>query len=88
MGVEDAAGGKNLALASICFPEVRAVGGGGGAFQGDGLLGVRLAKDDYLYGETAFGLPDVGAAVRVRNCRSLFPGVSVWELCVFVWACG
>ncbi|KAM0908058.1 hypothetical protein ACQ4PT_015696 [Festuca glaucescens] len=64
MGVEEAAGGKNLALASICFPEVRAVGGGGGAFKGDGLLGVRLAKDDYLDGETAFGLPDVAAAVR------------------------
>uniref|UniRef100_A0ACD6ADR3 Uncharacterized protein n=1 Tax=Avena sativa TaxID=4498 RepID=A0ACD6ADR3_AVESA len=68
MGVEEVSrgfGGKKLALASIGFAEVRAAaGGGGGAFKDDGLLGVRLPKEDYLDGETAFGLPDVGAAVR------------------------
>jgi hypothetical protein len=60
MAVEEVAGGfggKKLALASISFAEVRA----GGAF-----------KDDYLDGAVSVRvrLPDVGAAVRVRNCRS------------------
>jgi hypothetical protein len=60
MAVEEVAGGfggKKLALASIGFAEVRA----GGAF-----------KDDYLDGAVSVRvrLPDVGAAVRVRNCRS------------------
>ena len=79
MGVEEAGrargGGKKLALASIGFADVR-VGAAGGAGYREDLLEVRLPlpgpKDD---GGLAVRLPDVGAAVRVSNCRSQCPSL-------------
>jgi hypothetical protein len=81
MAVEEVAGGfggKKLALASIGFAEVRA----GGAF-----------KDDYLDGAVSVRvrLPDVGAAVRVRNCRSQRLGwrvKGVLDACVCLYSVG
>jgi hypothetical protein len=71
MGVEDAAlggGGKKLALASISFADVRV-----GAVYKDGLLvvGLPVPSGDGLdvagaVPAVAVGLPDVGAAVKVR----------------------
>lgn len=78
MGLEEAgraaaATGKKLALASISFADVR-VGAAGGAGYKDDLLvvGLPVPKDDGLdvVGDLAVRLPDVGAAVRVSNCRS------------------
>lgn len=64
-------GSKKLALASIGFADVRvgAAAGGGGGYKED-LLVVGLPKDDVLDAAKAVVLPDVVAAVRVRNCRS------------------
>ena len=93
MGVEEVArgfGGKKLALASIGFAEVRA-GNGSGAFKDDGLqLGVGLPKDDFLDGDVSFrvSVPDVGAAVRVRNRRSpIFTEFFLWFETVHLLSC-
>lgn len=70
MEVAAARGRNKLAFASIGFAEVR-VGGGGGGLKDDGLLGAGLPKDaEYLFGDVSVRMPDVGAAVRVRNFRS------------------
>lgn len=83
MGVEEAVrggggGGNNLALASIGFADVRVGAAGGGAVYKDGLLVVGLPGGDGLdvagaVPHMAVRLPDVGAAFRVRSCRSQCP---------------
>lgn len=98
-GVARGGGGKKLALASIGFADVRvgAVAGGGGAGAGGGykedLLVVGLPKDDdfdvaKVVGDVAVGLPDVGAAVRVRGGTQILAsgGSGILDVLETVWA--
>jgi solute carrier family 25 phosphate transporter 23/24/25/41 len=86
MGVEEAgraaATGKKLALASIRFADVRV----GAGYKDDLLVvGLPVPKDDGLdvVGDLAVRLPDVGAAVRVSNCRSqCLPAVVMFCFCM------
>lgn len=91
-GVARGGGGKKLALASIGFADVRVGAGAGGGYKED-LLVVGLPKDDdfdvaKVVGDVAVGLPDVGAAVRVRGGTQILAsgGSGILDVLETVWA--